>query len=166
MTRYLLLFSCALAIASSVVAQTKISGSIDCDKADPMHVIPIPDREGFSYLIGQNKCTWTKPMTLEGLESKDFVNTVFHEIMGASICTTAIGATHYSNGDKMYSRSTGTSDLKAMTASGKWTFINGNGKLRGIKGGGTWTCKMKSAETGAGYTCEVEGEYTLPAAKK
>jgi len=25
---------------------------------------------------------------------------------------------------------------------------------------------MKSGESGAGYTCDTEGEYTLPAAKK
>jgi hypothetical protein len=53
-----------------------------------------------------------------------------------------------------------------LTASGKWIVTGGTGKLRGIKGGGTYTCKIKSAEPGAGYACNVEGEYTLPAAKK
>jgi hypothetical protein len=166
MTRYLLLFSCVLALASSAVAQTKISRSIDCDKADPMHVIQIPDREGFSYMIGQYKCTLTKPMTIEGLEAKDYVSTNFGEVMGTSVRTTSTGVTHFINGDKLYGRSTGTIDQKALTSSGKWTYTSGTGKLRGIKGSGTYTCKSKGSESGAGYTCESEGEYTLPAARK
>jgi hypothetical protein len=165
MTKYLLLLSCALSLASGAVAQTKTSGSIDCQKADPMHVIQIPDRPGFSYAISQSKCTWTKSMTLAGIEGKEFVNTGFSETTGASTRTTGIGVTNY-GADKVYSRSTGTFDQKTLTYSGKWTFIDGTGKLRGIKGSGTYACKAKSAEPGAGYTCESEGEYTLPATKK
>jgi hypothetical protein len=152
-------------IPLSAVAQTKASGTLDCDKADPMHVIQIPDREGFSYAISQNKCTWTKPMTIAGIDGKEFINTAFSETAGASIRTTATGATNYGT-DRVYSRSTGTLDQKTLTYSGKWTFISGTGKLRGIKGAGTYTCKAKGADPGAGYTCESEGEYTLPAAKK
>lgn len=167
MTRYLLLLSCAVALVltSSAVAQTKASGSLDCDKSDPLHVIQIPDREGSSYAIGQNKCIWTKSMTIAGIDAKEFVNTGFTETMGTSIHTTSLGVSHYA-GDKVYSRGTGTLDPKTNTYAGKWTFISGTGKLRGIKGSGTYTCKAKSADPGAGYTCESEGEYTLPAAKK
>jgi len=166
MTRRFLLFASALALTLSAFAQTKTSGSLDCDKSDPRHVIPIPDREGYSYLIGQNKCTWTKPIAIEGLEAKGFVNTVFNEVMGASVRTTALGVTTYGSGDKSYTHSSGTIDAKTMTSPGKWTFSGGTGKLRGIKGGGTYTCKMKSAEPNSGYTCDVDGEYTLPTAKK
>lgn len=166
MKKHLLLFSCVLALASSAVAQTKISGSLDCDKANPMHAIQIPDREGFSYAIGQSKCTWTKAMTIEGVEGKEFVNTGFNEVMGTSVRTISIQVAHYGSGDKAISRSTGTIDPKALISTGKWTFTSGTGKLRGIKGAGTYTCKMKSAEPDAGYTCDSKGEYTLPAAKK
>ena len=166
MTRCLLLFASALALTLSAFAQTKVSGSIDCEKADPRHVIPIPDHKGYAYGINQNKCTWTKPIAIEGLEAKEFVNTVFNEVMGASVRMTASGVTTYGNGDKGYTHSSGTSDVKAMTSSGKWTFSGGTGKLRGIKGGGTYTCTMKSAEPGSAYTCDVEGAYTLPVAKK
>lgn len=160
----ILLFACVFVPAA--VAQNKASGTLDCDKADPMHTIPIPDRQGYAFMISQNKCTWTKSLGIEGLEAKEFVNTGFNEVMGTSIRSTALGVTTYSNGDKGYTRATGTGDAKAMTLSGKWTFSVGTGKLRGIKGGGTYTCKMKSSEPGGGYTCDVEGEYTLPPAKK
>ena len=48
MRRHQLWFALVFVLASSAVAQTKISGSFDCDKSDLIHVIPIPDREGFS----------------------------------------------------------------------------------------------------------------------
>jgi hypothetical protein len=164
MTRYLMLFSCVLAILSSAIAQTKISGSLDCEKADPMHVIQIPDREGFSYVIGQYKCTWDTP--IEGLKTNDYVNIVFSEVMGNSVRTTSTGIARYSNGDRLYSHNTGTRDLKTLTSSGKWTYTLGTGKLRGIKGDGTFTCKRKSTEPDAGYACKSEGEIALPPAKK
>ena len=164
--RLFLLVVCALALASSALAQTKISGTLDCNKADLTYAIPIPDREGYGFAMNQNKCTWSKGFSIQGLQPAEFINTPFNEIEGASGRSTAAGVNRYDNGDKTYSRSTGISDLKALTVSGKWTYTGGTGKLSGIKGGGTYTCKMKSAEVGAGYTCEVAGEYTLPAAKK
>lgn len=166
MTRCFLLFASALALTLSAFAQTKTSGSLDCDKWDASHVIPIPDREGYSYVIGQNKCTWTKPIAIEGLEAKGFVNTVFDEVMGASVRITASGVTTYGSGDKSYTHSSEAIHAKAMTSSGKWTVSGGTGKLHGIRGGGTYTCKMKSTEPGSAYSWDVEGEYALPAANK
>ena len=164
--RQLFVVVCALALASSALAQTKITGSLDCDKGDPRYTIPVPDREGFAFVVDQNKCTWPKHSPVEGLQPKELINTRSVEVTGASARTTAAGVTRYDNGDKLYTRSMGPGDLKALTSSGKWSITGGTGKLLGIKGGGTYTCKMKSAEPGAGYTCDVEGEYTLPAAKK
>jgi len=156
---------CALTLASSALAQTKISGSLDCDKGDPRYAIPVPDREGFAFVMDQNKCTWPKSSPVEGLQPKELINTRFVEVTGASVRTTAAGVTRYDNGDKLFTRSTGPGDLKGLTSSGKFIVTGGTGKLLGIKGGGTYTCKMKSAEPGAGYTCDVVGEYTLAAAK-
>jgi hypothetical protein len=148
----------------SAVAQTKITGSLDCEKADPMHVIQIPEREGFSYVIAQYKCAWDA--SVDELKTKDYLNIVFSEVMGASVRTTSTGVARYSNGDRLYSHNTGTRDPKTLTSTGKWTYTLGTGKLRGIKGEGTYTCKRKSAEPDAGITCTSAGEYTLPAAKK
>jgi hypothetical protein len=166
MKRQLLFIACALALASSAVAQTKVSGTIDCDKADPMYTIPIPDRPGFVFSINQNKCIWSKGGSLEGLQAKELTNTTFVEVMGESARSTATGVTRYDNGDTLYTHSGGTSGPKALTSSGKWTVAGGTGKLLGAKGGGTYTCKIKSEEPGAGYTCDVEGSITLAAAKE
>jgi hypothetical protein len=166
MTRYLLAFSCLFMLASSAVAQTKFSGIIECSKPDPTYTIQVPDQEGYSLVIGQNKCTWTKPFKIEGLESKNNVQTESDEVMGKTTKAIAYGFTQFSNGDKAFHRGISTVAQKAQTSSGKWSFTSGTGKLRGIKGSGTSTCKNKSAEAGGGYTCNIEGVYTLPQAKK
>ena len=153
-----------LLIPPGAVAQTKITGSLDCEKADPMHVIQIPEREGFSYVIAQYKCSWDA--SIEEFKTKDYLNIVFSEAMGASVRTTATGVARLSNGDRLYSHNTGTRDPKTLTSTGKWTYTLGTGKLRGIKGEGTYTCKRKSAEPDAGITCTSEGVYTPPAGKK
>jgi len=150
----------------SAVAQTKLVAVIDCDKADPQHTIPVPDREGFSYQIYQNKCTWTKGAALEGTESKDVINVCFNDARAAAVRLTHTQVTHYTNGDKVFAAGTGKYNQKTLLSSGKWSYTGGTGKFRGLKGGGTYTCKSKSTDANAGYTCDVEGEYTLPAAKK
>jgi hypothetical protein len=166
MTRYLLLFSCVIAIASSAVAQTKASGSYVCGKADSTYVIQIPDQEGSSYQIQQGKCTWTKSFTVAGLESTQNTGVSFTETASTSARWSSTGVTYYKNGDKAYHKGTGTYDPKTMISTGTWTYIGGTGKLQGIKGGGTGTCKIKSADLGGEMTCEIAGEYTLPAVKK
>jgi hypothetical protein len=49
---------------------------------------------------------------------------------------------------------------KTGTITGKWTFVSGTGKLKRIKGGGTY--KGTAAADGSGDV-DAEGDYTLPA---
>jgi stalled ribosome alternative rescue factor ArfA len=66
------------------------------------------------------------------------------------------------NGDKMYDTYRGSSTLKdnaVETAEGAWSFTGGTGKLKGVKGKGSY--KGKGAPDGSA-TYEVEGEYELP----
>lgn len=166
MTRYLLLSVCVLAISMSAVAQTKVVAVIDCDNADPQYTIQAPDQEGFFYRINQSKCKWTKGSALEGIDSKDAVNIGFNDSRGASVVLAHRQVTHYKNGDKVFVVGTGDFNPKTLASSGKWSYTGGTGRFRGLKGSGTYTCKSKSTEANAGYTCDVEGEYTLPVPKK
>jgi hypothetical protein len=66
------------------------------------------------------------------------------------------------NGDKMYVHIQGSSILKdgaVEIANGMWSFTGGTGKMKGVKGKGSY--KGKGAPDGSA-TCEVEGEYELP----
>ncbi len=52
-----------------------------------------------------------------------------------------------------------TNAPKLVAGGGRWRFTHGTGKLGGIKGGGTYSCKP----TATGAACDVEGSYTLRA---
>lgn len=164
MRQHLLIFCCTLAIASGAIAQTRTSGTLDCGKPEQSYTVQVPDEKEFSYTIGYSKCTWTKSYTVEGLQSTINIGVGFDEQMGTSGQTTNSGYTQYKNGDKAYWRYVATFDTKTMTSSGTWTYTRGTGKLMGIKGSGTCTCRLKPA--GAGSICEIKGDYTLPAAKR
>ncbi len=166
MKGYLLLLVFILALATFASAQTKLSGTLDCNKADPIHTLQVPDQNELSYVIAQYKCTWPKPLVIEGLQSKGNVDVEFYEIADNSLRYTTTAVTYYANGDKVFSKGTGTSDLKALKSSGQWTYTGGTGKFKGIKGGGTASCKDKSAESGSGYVCQIVSEHTLPTPKK
>lgn len=165
MLRQGLFVVCALSLPSSALAQAKTSESVDCDKAIPNYAIPVPDREGFGFALGQNKCVFSKAAPIEELQAKEFIATLLVEVTGATASVTAAGVTRYDNGDKVFTRSTGTEDLKELTGAGEWTYTGGTEKLAGIKGGSTSTCKSKSADPGAGHTCDAVGQYTLPLSK-
>ena len=68
------------------------------------------------------------------------------------------------NGDTTYARvqGAGTASEKGSpnppNEDGTWSFTGGTGKLKGLKGNGTYKI---SAEGGPG---QIEGEYTLPGA--
>jgi hypothetical protein len=81
----LLVSGVLLSLVAGAQAQTKISGTLQCDKGDPQHVIPVGDRADHSFMITQTKCTWTKPLEVEGAKSKDDVSTFFNEITGSRV---------------------------------------------------------------------------------
>jgi hypothetical protein len=156
----------ALTCCAATTDHTQGPGGVRCSKERTVKIVKLFLLVVCALALASSALAQSRGFWIQGLQPTEFINTPFIDIEGASGQITAKGVNRYDNGDKTYSRSTGISDLKASTSSGKWTYTGGTGKLNGIKGGGTYTCKMKSAEVGAGYTCEVAGEYTLPAAKK
>ncbi len=65
-------------------------------------------------------------------------------------------------GDEMYVRTQGSATMKnevIENAEGTWSFTGGTGKLRGVKGKGTYKGK---GEPDGPATYEVEGEYQIP----
>ena len=154
-------FFMLVAVAAVAVAQTKISGTVQCAKPDPQHMIQVGDRPGHAYSINQSKCTWTKPWEAGGTQSKEDIVTAFAEISGDQSREHGLVVGAMANGDKIYIRLQGSATLKdgaPQTSEGKWTFQRGTGKIKGIKGSGTY----KGKGSADGLTFEVEGEYTLP----
>ena len=151
-----------LVLASAAAAQTKISGTTQCGKPDPQHMIPVGDRANHAFGISKNKCTWPKPFEIAGAQSKDDEGTNFAEITGNSASDRGYVVGTMSNGDKSIVRYQGKSTLKdgvPQSGEGTWSFAGGTGKLKGIKGKGTY--KGKAAADGS-MTYEIEGDYQLP----
>ena len=150
-----------LGLAAAALAQTKISGTVQCGKADEEHKLDVGDPPQHSLMISKGKCTWTRPMEIAGTWTKEDVGTAFDEISGDKSHGHGYVVGALVNGDTMYVRTQGSATLKnglMENAVGTWTFTSGTGKLKGIKGKGTY--KGKGAPDGSA-TYEVEGEYQL-----
>jgi hypothetical protein len=135
---------------------------LQCGKADPDYTILVGDRPGHAFLLMKIKCTWSKPPELAGSASKDYEATSSGEIIGTRVRYRAAGVGTTASGDKYFVSSQGTATRKEGVAGegeGTWSYTGGTGKLKGIKGKGTY--KGKSNPDGSA-TYEVEGEYQLP----
>jgi hypothetical protein len=146
--------------AVTAIGQTKISGTAQCGKSDPQHLVPVGDRPDHSLGVEQTKCTWTKPMEIEGAKSKDGVSTETTDISGDTIRAHGFHVSTMDSGDKFFVWYQGTATTKdgaLVSQTGTWGFTGGTGKLKGIKGKGTFTCTPSGDVT----SCEVEGDYQL-----
>jgi hypothetical protein len=158
----LLSFLVVFALAAVASAQTKISGTLQCGKPDQQHAIEVGDRPNHSFVISQTKCTWTKSIEIAGIQTKEHVVAQFYEVSGNRSHGQEYAVGTMTNGDKYYGPVQGSATLKdgvPESAEGKWSFAGGTGKLKGLKGKGTY--KGKGAPDGTS-TFEVEGEYELP----
>ncbi len=149
-------------LATMAGAQMKISGMAQCGKPDPVYTLQVGDRPNHSFELSQAKCPWTTGFEIAGIQAKEEVDVTFSEISGNTSRDRGYGVGAMANGDKYYARWQGTATLKEgvpQSVEGKWSFTGGIGKLKGIKGQGTYKGK---ANAEGGITFEVEGEYTLP----
>jgi len=151
----------ALLAAVSASGQTKISGTIKCNNPEPRYNIEVGDRPGHAMVLEKQTCTWPEPLTLGSDKTKD----------GSSVATVDVTATRASGsgthvdttegGDKLfvaYRYTVPLKDGKPGDAHGTWSYTGGTGKLKGIKGSGTF--KTTFGDDGTSTT-QVEGEYTL-----
>lgn len=151
-----------LAFASAAGAQTKISGTATCSKPDPLHSIEVGDRPNHVLSISKTSCTWTKPMEIAGSESKDGFSVGSEDASATKAQVSGYHTSNMASGDKFYVRYRGTDTVKdgaPQSSEGTWNFAGGSGKLKGIKGKGTYKGSPNPDGT---MTYEVEGEYELP----
>ena len=159
-----ILLTCALvcAVAGAARAQTKISGTVDCAKADPAYSVEVVDHAGHVLALSKSACTWSKPMEIEGSQTKDGSDVASADVHGNKTSVSGYHFSNMSNGDKIFVHFSGTETTSKdgkSTSTGTWSFTGGTGKLMGITGKGTY--KGTSNADGSGTT-EVEGEYQLP----
>ena len=160
MRRSVLMCAVVCFAVATAGAQTKISGTAVFGKPDTQQMVPAGDSADHSMGIVQRKCTWTKPQEIGGDKTKEGVSTETNDVRGNNIRSRGMHVTTMESGDKYFVSFQGTGTVKdgvLQTAKGAWMYTGGTGKLKGIKGKGTYTC----AASGDGASCDVEGEYQL-----
>jgi hypothetical protein len=160
-----LLWLVVMTFAIPASAQNKVGGKAHCDKADPMYSIEVGDRAGHLLIAQKSACTWSESLPIAGLATKTGFDIETGEVSGATAHSTGYHTATVDNGDKYTVRYTGVGTMgkdNSGAGEGKWTFVSGTGKLKGIKGGGTYKATI-NADGSSDVT--VDGEYTLPAPK-
>jgi hypothetical protein len=156
-----------LVFAFAVVAgaQTKITGSAHCAKGDPSYSIEVTDHPGHTWKLEKAVCTWTTPIEIAGIKTKDGVDVRSIESTATKMTSSGTHVSTMENGDKFYVSFHDTAavkDGKPGNAMGTWSFTGATGKLKGLKGKGTYVGKFQADGSA---DVDVEGEYTMaPAA--
>jgi hypothetical protein len=162
--RRISLFLILLGWATLSVAQTKVSGFVKCSKPDQVQKIDVGDKPDHSFVISQNKCTWTQPMEIAGVQTKDDVVTNSAEMSGTKAKTHGFVIDTMANGDKFYARTHGSdrykSDGNIQSSQGWWSFEGGTGKLKGVKGEGTYKGRPDPNDPSS-LIFQVEGQYEI-----
>jgi hypothetical protein len=149
--------------AAAAVAQTKFTATVTCAKPDPQHVLAVGDRPEHNLTVFQQKCVWTRPIEIGADKYKDGVSTSTAEISHGKMHARGFHVATLQSGDTatawIQQSQTLLKDGGFADSKGTWGYTSGTGKLKGIKGKGTFSC-TPAADGGA--SCEVEGDYELP----
>jgi hypothetical protein len=156
----LVVLTFAIMVTAAAMAATKTSGTATC-KLDPPSTIAISDQPNHAFSIGKAQCTWTK-FELAGVPYKDGVTTELDEVKGDTVAAHGYHVATLSNGDTATAEFHGSwkmKDGKAVSGEGTWIYTSGTGKLKSIKGKGTY---KGTANPDGSVAFQVEGEYSLP----
>jgi hypothetical protein len=160
--RILLIVVMVVALASTARAQTKISGTLNCNKPDPAQSVDVGDHEKHSMGVSKFQCTWTKPLEMGGSQTKEGTSVELGETTGDKSSGRGVHWGTMATGDKYFVRYQGTSTSKdgaLQTVSGTWSYTGGTGKLKGLTGKGTYKGKGNPDGSAA---FDVVGDYKLP----
>ena len=157
------------AFAGSALGQTRVSGTLKCGgKPAAEYTVEVGDYPGHVLIMNKdngNSCTWPVPIEIAGVKTIGNIGAGFTEVDGAKLQIRGWDVQTMENGDTVYVHTQGTGtvteDGKAFTYEGTWSWTDGTGKFKGIKGKGTF---KGSGTSDVGATSQIEGEYTLPPA--
>ena len=149
-------------VAAAAGAQTKISGTAQCGQPETVGKADAGDRAGHTMELGKGSCTWTAPLEMAGLKSKDGNSVSFVEATSTRSSGTGTFVGNMDNGDKFFVSFHDSTTIKngqpAGPSKGTWSYTGGTGKLKGLQGKGTYTVTGNADGTS---TVAVEGDYTI-----
>jgi len=88
--------------AAAAGAQTKISGAAQCGKPETVGKADAGDRAGHTMELAKGSCTWTAPLEVAGLKSKDGNSVSFVEATSTRSSGTGTFVGNMDNGDKFF----------------------------------------------------------------
>lgn len=135
-----------------------IKGTLRCDKPSPAYSIDVPDRAGHSVMLEKRSCNWTEPLVILGTKTKDGVWVSFMERMEGRLHPHSFETDTLEGGEKITMQTTGqvAADKGPTTAKGRFNFMRGTGRFKGIKGGGTYEGNVDADDV---LTLKLEGTY-------
>jgi hypothetical protein len=154
----------ALSFASAVVAQSKVAGEMKCPKPEVVGTAEAGDQAGHRLTLEKNTCRWSTPMEMVGEKSTDGTYVAFSENSPTRASTRGTYVGNMDNGDKFYLSfdwavvKDGKPKSLIEHVKGAWVLTGGTGKLKGIRGKGTYT----ATEAEIGGVVNMEGEYAMP----
>jgi hypothetical protein len=136
----------------------KVEGSVHCSKPAPSYSMDVPDRSGHALMLAHRNCTWTKPFEILGSKAKTSVAVGFTEKMEGTLHMHGFEVDTLDSGEKLTMRTMCqvTTDKGPVSIKGRWSFMRGTGKFKGIKGGGTFEGKLEADDS---WTLELDGVY-------
>ena len=144
-------------------AQTKFTLASQCAKADPEQAAPVNDQPGHVLAVSKTKCTLSGG-EINGLAAKEQEVTAYADVRGARSRAQGYVVVTVQNGDKAFVSFDGTGNQpqgQSGTGEGKWRFTGGTGKLKGLKGSGTYKSTNNADGTSAD---QIEGDWAIAAA--
>ncbi|HUK30698.1 MAG TPA: hypothetical protein VLV89_06260 [Candidatus Acidoferrum sp.] len=159
--RFLMAAGLAFLLVSAAGAQTKFSGKLTCAKPDPNYSVDVGDKPGHSYTMEKDSCTWDSATLINGMKVVSDSGASTGEAWATKVTSSGSRIATMENGDKLFASVHDSSPVKdgmPTDIEGTWTFTGGTGKLKGIKGHGTY--KVTPAPDGSA-SVTVEGEYTV-----
>jgi len=151
-----------LASAPWTLAQTKISGSLECASPAFHQAIEVGDRSGHTMVLSRRECLWSQPLKIEGAIGKEDVLYLFTDAREDGAHETGYNTLVMSNGDRIfmhYAAFVKSNSRKPASGVGTFALSSGTGKFLGIYGNGT---SVSHSAADGKMTVRVEGQYTLP----
>jgi hypothetical protein len=159
MRKLLLPLTGAAFLWSGIAAADHFTATCECGKPDSQLLLPAGDRPDHVLGVEALKCGWSKPLEIGGDKTKESVATEIVEVSGNKFhIRSGVHMLTMQSGDKValpYQGSGTSRDNQESLSKGAFTFADGTGKLKGVKGKGTFSCKS----AGEGVSCQVEGDY-------
>jgi hypothetical protein len=144
------------------MAQTKISGSLQCASPQFHQLLEVGDRAGHTMALSQSECVWPLPLKIEGAISKEDVLYLFIDAREDGARETGYNTLIMSNGDRIFMHYAGflkSDSRKPASGVGTFALSGGTGKFQGIYGNGT---SVSHSAADGKMTVRLEGQYTLP----